>query len=78
MSSKYNSSSSSSSGGGCGCIGIGLIITLTLVTLKMTGVISWDWLTVSYPLLIGIGVTLLCAVLAVIMLVVGYSMFGKD
>ena len=58
--------------------GIGTILTIVFVVLKLTGVVSWSWLTCFLPLLIGAALTIiLFGIMFVLMSCTGPSDFSK-
>lgn len=46
-------------GSGVGCL---TFLTIVFIVLKLTGVISWSWLWVLFPLLISVGFSLLALI----------------
>ena len=42
--------------------GIGVLITLVFLVLKLTGIVSWPWIVVFLPVIIGVVLTILLVV----------------
>lgn len=62
-----------SSSGGIGFVGL---LTIVFITLKLCGVINWSWLWVLSPIWITAG--LVCFVVAIILVVLGFiAWFSK-
>lgn len=52
---------------GISLIGLGFIVSLVFMILKLTGVITWSWFWVAFPLMVGVALTLV--VLIVVLLI---------
>ena len=54
---------------GYGC-GLFTLLTVVFVVLKLCGVISWSWFWVFFPLILDIGLSILIAIIAVVVLAI--------
>lgn len=52
-----------------GC-GLSTLLTVVFVVLKLCGVISWSWFWVFFPLILDIGLSILVAIIAFVVLAI--------
>lgn len=51
---------------GISLIGLGFIVSLVFMILKLTGVITWSWFWVAFPLIATVGLTVVLTILVLL------------